>query len=451
MRYKVRILTETLIGIPISNRIESRIFNTVSLIIAAVLSINAFFNYIMGLHLLAVLMLLTSVIAAALYYINRIKKNLKVAVLLFGLIGNAVFIVNFYYNSGINGPTLLVFILLLFLLIAISPKRQHFFWLILNSSVVFVLLTVSYYYPNLVKSNYSNRFNRFADMGYSYLAIIWLIGLVTVYLKNTYNQQKILLEKKARQLTNVNQTKDKLLSIIAHDLRSPLASIQNYLEILNEFKFSEEEKKRMEQELLSKTKNTDQLLSNLLYWSMNQMDGVKVKLTTLNLKETIAPVLNITEVAAMEKGIEIANLLPEAVYLIADQDMIQIMIRNLINNAVKFTLPGGQVKISCSLEHQHCKIMISDNGVGIALDQQANIFSLKTNSTYGTKQEKGTGLGLVLCKEFAELQNGTIGFESNNGAGTTFYFKLKIADEPKSVIKQVNSSSPESEIIASVK
>lgn len=449
MRYKIRMLTETLIGIPVSSSIESRIFNTISLIIAISLSINACFNYVIGLHLLALLMLITSVVAVGLYYINRIKKKLNVAVLFFGLIGNAVFSVNFYYNSGVEGPTLLIFTFLLFLLITISPKQQHLFWMILNSSVVYVLLTLSYYYPNLVDTSYIDRFARYADISYSYLVVILLVGLITVYLKNTYNKQRLLLEDQAKQLKEVNETKDKILSIIAHDLRSPLASIQNYLEILNEFKFSEEEKNQMEEELLLKTKNTDQLLSNLLYWSMSQMNGVKVKLTTLNLKETIAPVLNISEVAALEKGIEIANTLPDAVYLIADADMIQIMVRNLTNNAIKFTLPGGLVKISCSLENEYCKIRISDNGVGIPVEQQASIFSLQTNSTYGTKQEKGTGLGLVLCKEFAGLQHGTIGFESNNGAGTTFYFKLKIAGGPKSFIGETSRDKLKDQTITS--
>jgi two-component system sensor histidine kinase/response regulator len=441
MRYKLRMLTETLLGVPVYNSIESYIFNTITLILAIALGFNTAVNYAIGLHLLAALMLFTFATALGLYYLCRVKNKLNTAVVLFGLIGNAVFIINFYFNSGIEGPTLLIFILLLFLLISISPRKQHFFWMMLNSSVVSALLIVSYYYPNLVKNSYPSRFHSYTDIGYSYLVVGLLIGLITVYLKNTYNTQKILLEIKAKELKEVNGTKDKILSIIAHDLRAPLASIQNYLEILNEFKLSEEEKKRMEEELLSKTKDTGQLLSNLLYWSMSQMNGVKVKLTTLNLKESIAPVLHLSEVAAMEKGIEIVNLLPADAFLIADLDMIQIMVRNLISNAVKFTLPGGHVTISCTVENQQCKVMISDNGVGIAAEQQASIFSLKTNSTYGTKQEKGTGLGLVLCKEFAELQNGTIGFESNEGGGTTFYFTLKAIGEQQSTIKTVNKIS----------
>lgn len=426
MLYKLRMLIETLIGNPVATNIEERIFNSVSLFTAFVLVPNAIINYLLSLPLLSLLMLITAVVTFGLYYISRVKRKLNVAIILFGLIGNAVLTINFYYNSGIAGPTFLIFILLVFLLMAIAPKAQHLFWMTVNFSTVTALLIISYYHPNFVKSNYATRFDLFADFEYSYIIVVMLIGLVMVYFKNTYNQQKTLLENKAQELVNANQTKNKLLSIIAHDLRSPMASIQNYLEILNEYKFTNEEKKTMELELLSKTKNTDQLLSNLLYWSMNQMNGVKVNLVALNLKETVEPVLQLIQVSANEKGIEIDNLLSAQIMLEADKDMLQLMVRNLVNNAVKFTLPGGKIRVCCKIENQQCKVMVTDNGVGIAEKYHAGIFSMKTDSTYGTNQEKGTGLGLVLCKEFAELQNGTIGFKSNEGGGTTFYFTLKL-------------------------
>ncbi len=432
MRYKIRMLIETLIGIPVSDNIESRIFNSVALFIAATLVLTASADYMFGLPLLlTMLMLATAGLALFLYYLARVKKKLNLAVILFGIIGNAVFIINFYYNSGIGGPSIFAFILLLFLLMAISPKQQYPFWMVLNSSVVCALLAISYHHPNLIKDSYATRFDLFADIAYSYLIVIFLIGLITSYLKNTYNQQKTLLENKAKQLKEANKTKDKLLSIIAHDLRSPLVSIQSYLELLNEYEFSNEEKKTMELQLLSKTKNTEYLLSNLLNWTMNQMNGVKVKLVALNLKETLDPVLQIIQVPAREKGIEIDNLLPAAVFLVADQDMLQLIVRNLVNNAVKFTPPGGKIRVCCKIENQECKVVVTDNGVGIPPEQQATLFSLKTNSTYGTKQEKGTGLGLVLCKEFVELQNGSIGFKSKKDIGTKVYFKLKMASQPE--------------------
>lgn len=343
MLYKIKTLIENLIGISVSDDLESRIFNAVSFFVSLVLVLNAIENYVLGLSILAILMLISSGLSFLLYYLSRFKKKLNIAVILFGIAGNVALTINFYYNFGTAGPTLLIFTLLMFLLMAISPKKQHLFWLISSSIIVSAILFSAYDQPNLVKNNYANRFDLYADFEYSYVVVIMLIGLIMIYFKNTYNQQKVLLENKASQLINANQTKNKLLSIIAHDLRSPMASIQNYLEILNEYKFSNEEKRTMELELLSKTKNTEQLLSNLLYWSMNQMDGVKVNLTALNLKETVDPVLQIIQVAAHEKGIDIDNFLPPQVILQADKDMLQLMVRNLVNNAVKFTPTGGKL------------------------------------------------------------------------------------------------------------
>ncbi|RYY30005.1 MAG: HAMP domain-containing histidine kinase [Sphingobacteriaceae bacterium] len=426
MLSKIKVFFGNVINSSILNNIESQIFNSVSLLIAFVLIINAYVNYKLDLPALACLMLAAAIAAFGFYYLSRFKNKLNLAVLLFGLMGNAVLIINFYYNSGISGPTLLIFVLILFLLMAIAPKKQHLLWIVLNISIVSAMVITAYYRPGLTKNSYATRFDLFADFEYSYLTVASMIGITMIYFKNTYNQQKILLENKASQLVVVNQTKDKLLSIIAHDLRSPMASIQNYLEILNEYKFTDEEKKTMQLELLTKTKNTDQLLSNLLYWSMNQMNGVKVNLVSVNLREMVEPVLQIIQVAASEKGIDIDNLLPPQVILQADKDMLQLMVRNLVNNAVKFTPPGGKIRVCCKIENQQCKVMVTDNGVGIPAHLQDNIFSMQTDSTYGTNQEKGTGLGLVLCKEFAELQNGNIGFTSTEGVGTTFFFKLKL-------------------------
>ncbi|RYE36009.1 MAG: HAMP domain-containing histidine kinase [Sphingobacteriaceae bacterium] len=437
MLHKIKIFAENIIGVSVSDDLESRIFNAVSFFISLTLVCNSIINYLLNLPLLSILMMVTAGVAFFLYYLSRVKKKLNMAIVLFGLIGNTVLAVNFFYNSGTAGPTLLIFTLLVFLLMVISPKKQHLFWMILHSTIVSVLLIITYHFPGIIKNNYATRIDLIADFEYSYLVVTVLIGVIMIYFKNTYNQQKILLENKAGQLINANQTKDKLLSIIAHDLRSPMASIQNYLEILNEYKFTDEEKKTMELELLSKTKNTDQLLSNLLYWSMNQMNGVKVNLVSLNLKETLEPVLQIIQVAAGDKGIDIDNLLPPTIILQADKDMLQLMVRNIVNNAVKFTLPGGKIRICCKLENQECKIVIADNGVGIAEKHQSSIFSMKTDSTYGTNQEKGTGLGLVLCKEFAELQHGTIGFNSKEGAGTTFFFKLKLVNHQEIKAGQV--------------
>jgi two-component system sensor histidine kinase/response regulator len=226
-----------------------------------------------------------------------------------------------------------------------------------------------------------------------------------------------------------NDTKDKLFSILAHDLRSPLVSIQNYLEILSDFKLDESEKLSIKKDLLNSTQHTQQMLSNLLSWSKSQMQGVTANLANVNLKEVLKSTFQIHKTIAAEKGILLTNQINNTVFIVADTDMLQLVVRNLINNAIKFTAPGGEITVSDDIIGDYCRIIIRDNGNGIPVEEQESIFSLKVNSTFGTKNEKGVGLGLVLCKEFTELQNGKITFESLPGIGTTFYVSFRLVHD----------------------
>ena len=158
---------------------------------------------------------------------------------------------------------------------------------------------------------------------------------------------------------------------------------------------------------------------------MNQMEGVSVNLEELNLSETLKTVIMVQAAIAHDKMIGFKNELSANAYVIADANMLQLVVRNLLNNAIKFTPPGGEISLTSELLGPNWQIRISDTGVGIADERKADIFSLKNQSTYGTKNEKGTGLGLLLCSEFTELQHGKIWFDSTEGAGTTFYISLK--------------------------
>jgi signal transduction histidine kinase len=168
------------------------------------------------------------------------------------------------------------------------------------------------------------------------------------------------------------------------------------------------------------------MLSNLLLWSKAQMQGVTVKLVKVNLKAALKSTFQIHEVIAAEKGIQLTDQLKRNVFIDADTDMLQLVIRNLVNNAIKFTAPGGEIILSDEVIDEICRITVKDNGTGIPFDEQANIFSIKVNSAYGTKNEKGFGLGLVLCKEFTELQKGKISFESTPGTGSAFHVSFPL-------------------------
>ena len=156
------------------------------------------------------------------------------------------------------------------------------------------------------------------------------------------------------------------------------------------------------------------------------MEGVTANLTNVNLQDVLQSTIHIQQTTAAEKGIRLTNQLKNSISIIADADMLQLVVRNLINNAIKFTNPGGHIVVSSDIIENDCRIMIKDDGTGISFEQQKSIFSLKVNSSFGTKNEKGVGLGLILCKEFTELQGGKITFESKPGVGTIFYLSFKL-------------------------
>ncbi len=439
---RVKAIAGKLTGTSREFSIEARIFHATCLVSLVTIVINIPMNYFVGVPTLALLMTALFFIVIFIYYYSRIKRRLNTSFFLFCVFSNVFFTLNFFQNSGLNGPSMLIFLLSLFLTITVAPKIQFRFWVPFNIILVGTLLFWQYHYPQSVPETYPQVKDRYIDMAYSYLTISLLILLITLYIRTSYNRQRLALINKAAELEGANDTKNKLLSIVAHDLRSPLASIQNYLEMLTEFQLSADEKRRMEQDLLEKTKNTDQMLSNLLFWTANQMDGVSVTLAELHLKENLKPVIAIQSAIAREKCIGLKNHIPDGAWVVADANMLQLVVRNLLNNAIKFTAPGGEITIGCERAGPNWRILVTDTGIGIADDRKDTIFSMKSQSTYGTKNEKGTGLGLLLCKEFTELQHGEIGFESVPGTGTTFYISMKGCHFPGSVIpanKPLNS------------
>jgi len=413
------------IGRPPAFSLEARIFNVICIVSAFTAFANIFLNYLLGIPQLAIVMAIVFAIASLCYYYSRFKMILNSFIIVYMIVMNMLLIVNYKYNSGINGPTLLIFMFSYFLTISIVPKKQYWFWISLNLIIVFTLLITEYLQPGFIKSTYTDSKSRLIDTGYTYICLVFFIFLVTTSIRKSYHTEQKLVEQKAAELEDLNDTKNKLFSILAHDLRAPLSSIQNYLEILSDYKLDESEKLSIKRDLLTSTQNTQQMLTNLLFWSKAQMDGLTVNLGSLNVKETLKDTLTIHKGIASEKGIRLVDQLKKDVNIIADADMLQLIVRNLINNAIKFTAPGGEITVSADVTGNDCRILIKDNGLGIPNKQQKDIFSLKVGSTFGTKNEKGVGLGLLLCREFTELQNGKITFESFPGVGTTFYLSFK--------------------------
>lgn len=240
-------------------------------------------------------------------------------------------------------------------------------------------------------------------------------------------QQKEELEVQRKELESLNQTKDKFFAIIAHDLRNPFSTVLNLSELLaKEFDSFEPDKMQMFIEQIYKySNNTFNLLENLLQWSLLQTGRTILRAKNGNIADLINENIELLRGNAIQKKIELKWVNPMDCFAYFDQNMITTVIRNLITNAIKFTPENGRILVEVETLHDSYRVSVRDNGVGISPDDLAKLFRIDTNpSTIGTLQERGTGLGLILCKEFVEKNGGEIAVDSELGKGSTFYFTV---------------------------
>lgn len=244
--------------------------------------------------------------------------------------------------------------------------------------------------------------------------------------KQAEAQQK-LVEK---QLKEANFAKDKFFSIIAHDLRSPFTSILGFSRLLNEEydDFSDEDRKTMVQQILISTEHTFQLLDNLLAWAKTQMGHTCVYPEIFRLEGLINETVQLASAQAESKNISIKQLSNHQFEVKADVNMTKTVMRNLLSNAIKYSYEGAQIVVDSKREGDMVRITVTDHGTGIHADTLRILFSLdeKVISAKGTANEKGTGLGLILVREFVERNGGTISVESEYGKGSRFSFTLPL-------------------------
>jgi ligand-binding sensor domain-containing protein/signal transduction histidine kinase len=257
--------------------------------------------------------------------------------------------------------------------------------------------------------------------------------LINLYKEKRYKKNQMELEalinERTGQLQEVIATKDKLFSIIAHDLKSPMNTLALTLEMLVD-DFTDISPENL-QEFLKDTRNNSQniihLLENLLRWAGSQRNGIEFKPEIIPLGKVINEIVNLLQQPAKNKSIKISSDIGNEIDACFDRDMISTVIRNLLSNAIKYSNSGGEIKITVVSKPDCREITISDNGAGISEENLRKIFSRnKYYSTRGTAGEKGTGLGLKLCKELVEKNNGRLWVRSEQGRGSEFSFSLPV-------------------------
>ncbi|WP_239530935.1 tetratricopeptide repeat-containing sensor histidine kinase [Muriicola jejuensis] len=278
--------------------------------------------------------------------------------------------------------------------------------------------------------------------GLIYAAIIVLIifAIITFFIKRAEKIQKRLnaelqakkeiLEEHEAALVDSNDTKTKLFSIIGHDLRGPIGSLQGLLQMFSDGEMTKDEFFQFIPKLKSDVDHIYFTLNNLLSWGNSQMNGATIKPSVFALESLVDDNINLLSELAKSKSIKIVSELSGNTLIWSDSNQIDIVIRNLISNALKFTPDNGMITITAKEKNDLWEVSVRDTGVGMDKVTIEKLFKKNSNiTTYGTNNEKGTGLGLSLCKEMVEKNGGTIWVESVLRKGSTFFFTLPKAED----------------------
>ena len=262
----------------------------------------------------------------------------------------------------------------------------------------------------------------------SSIVLLWLL-FKFVLLNKKLIRQNLIIKAQKNDLEVLNNTKDKFFSIVAHDLKSPLNSLKAFSSLLIDHfdNLNKDEILTMSKQLHDSVDNTIKMADNLITWARVQMEDYQFNEETIKVKDIASNICDVYQEVAFKKGINVSCSVEDSLTITGDKNQIEFVIRNLVNNAIKFTHNDGFVGLTAkSIPGGLVQISVSDSGVGISDEFKKKLFSIgKKQSTNGTAGEKGTGLGLMLSYEFVKLNGGQIDFESTLGKGTTFHTKFK--------------------------
>lgn len=287
---------------------------------------------------------------------------------------------------------------------------------------------------NLLQEKQQQQEARIASQNWLIALSIGIISVILIFLYLLYRsnaeKQRINseLELQRNRLEDLNRVKNKMMAIIAHDLRTPMASMQSMLHILEENELSKSEMKELATELNLSIRQNISMMDNLLAWAQDQMSGLELDFESIEAYDVVEDLVENFSLQARNKDIILMNKIPPDLKVKADLNLLNLILHNLVSNSMKFSHEGDKITIR-TRNGEAGKIIfeVIDTGIGIPKKEQKTIFSKHMKLRSGTENELGSGLGLQLCKEFVEKQDGEISFVSTEGKGTTFFFSLPTA------------------------
>ncbi len=337
------------------------------------------------------------------------------------------------FNMGLELSFILYGILSVFF---IQDLSQMLFALGLSMASYFGLAVVckNYTYQLATANLYFYFFNQLLALGFIFYGLFLIKKENTGYQYNILRQKEAiaqneqLLKQQTDELLRLNSFKGRLFSIIAHDLKSPIYALRNLFRNMQQYDLPAEDIKGMVPEVVNELTYTTSLMENLLVWARSQMRADSVKPQPIDLSAIIEEVSRLLRLQAEAKHITVTVCGDNPAIALADKDMVNLIVRNLLSNAIKYTPENGKIKIAARKQLLDVELFVQDSGMGIEPEALEKIRSNCFYSTKGTSGESGTGLGLMLCREFAVRNGGELMIESQPGNGSVFTVKLPAAE-----------------------
>lgn len=425
-------ITARIVGRAEEVDLQERIFNAgtfLAMLVAVLITISDYFHRIGTIS--TSFTLIIAVFFGALYFYGRkfgVKRWLVVS---FGVLGLGAVVYDWYFFHGLKGTSILIGLTMACLIPAVGRgivKGVFIGALLVTVTVLFILESQGFHDVG----TYPSDIDHISDLYMTGSILIIGVVMLTSYIMNSHGEQKKRADTLNKELEATNteleaslQVKNKFFSIISHDLRGPVGALNSLGQMLLESErhgvVDQEDREMIVNSIHMSSKQAMELLDNLLYWARTETGQLRPRLEQLYLSRLAKENIELLSPNITEKSLDVSFKGSEQLSVYCDREMVNLILRNLLSNAIKFTPSGGAIRVSHRLIDSFVELKVADNGVGISEKDMDSLFKLESNVTrIGTSQEKGTGLGLKLCKQFVDKNGGTIRVDSSLGKGSTF-------------------------------
>jgi two-component system sensor histidine kinase/response regulator len=367
------------------------------------------------------------------WYMKKFGKYQLILNMMIGA-GVMVIIFNYFENDGFDGPTLytfFIFIVAIAILIKGAWKAIWLFLVTLTFSLLFYLEVYGYY---SVPRIYTSLENRFWD---HWITLIWC-GLfvyagVMVFIKN-YQRQNFFLNQLRKEneinlekLSDVNQKKNQLIALLSHDLKNPIATLSSTMEMVDRGEFDDDDMKQIFSELKNQSFHLNKVLNNTLSWVMTELDDRTFELKKVDPKDLMKEIRDTMLIQAERKNQRISLKIDgETEEIDLEENEIKIILKNLLDNALKFSQSDSTIELSLKVAPNMLRWEVQNEGPVIPENLRDELFEFKVKTSYGTNREKGTGLGLPLCKKIADKLEMKLGFEADGASKNIFFLERNL-------------------------